>query len=501
LEDQTEPPETGWEAARAVPDDVEEHADAQEARGSDHLRSRTDGEEEDGARTGPAFTPWYAVAPSAGGPASEDAERQTAEHGTAPPAPTGADGPHVPFEAHESPAPLQAHEGPAPLDAAGAPAPPAAHQGGPDPADKPGSHAGPFHVEQSDPHQEPAPPQSSDATDATDADVADDADDADDAEAGPWGPQMGHDAAPAPDEETDAGRVFHVEHDDEPTDVEDDAPQHATPPPAMAPLRRPRFDRGRILAVANQKGGVGKTTTAVSLAAAVAETGAQVLLVDLDPQGNASSGLGMRPGEEQATIYHVLVEELDILDAVVPANVRNLFLVPTNIDLAGAEIELVSMFSREQRLRRALHTVTDEFDLIIVDCPPSLGLLTVNALTAADGVIVPIQCEYYALEGLGALRRNTDLVRENLNPALEIAGFVLTMLDARTRLSQQVVEEVRRHFGDRVFRTTIPRSVRLAEAPSFSQPITVFDSGSRGAMAYRRLASELLDRLSTHART
>jgi chromosome partitioning protein len=304
-----------------------------------------------------------------------------------------------------------------------------------------------------------------------------------------WAPEEGHAPARAP-------AATH----DEP---EDELVIETTPPPAPAPppLRRPRFDRARILAVANQKGGVGKTTTAVSLAAAVAETGAQVLLVDLDPQGNASSGLGMRPSEGQATIYHVLIEDLDVLDAVVPASMRNLYVVPTNIDLAGAEIELVSMFSREQRLRKALHSVVDEFDLIIIDCPPSLGLLTVNALTAADGVIVPIQCEYYALEGLGALSRNADLVKANLNPDLEITGFVLTMLDARTRLSQQVVEEVRRHFGDRVFKTWIPRTVRLAEAPSFGEPITVFDPGSRGAMAYRRLAGELLARLAPHART
>ncbi len=270
----------------------------------------------------------------------------------------------------------------------------------------------------------------------------------------------------------------------------------ATAAPVPKPISsRPHFERARILAVANQKGGVGKTTTAVSLAAAIAETGAQVLLVDLDPQGNASSGLGMRPRDGQATIYHVLVEDLDLMDVIQPANVRNLFVAPTTIDLAGAEIELVSMFSREQRLRRALETVVDEFDVIIIDCPPSLGLLTVNALTAADGVVVPIQCEYYALEGLGALSRNVELVRGNLNPSLEIVGFALTMLDARTRLSQQVVEEVQRHFGDRVFATTVPRSVRLAEAPSFGQPITVFDSGSRGAMAYRRLAAELLGRL------
>jgi chromosome partitioning protein len=195
----------------------------------------------------------------------------------------------------------------------------------------------------------------------------------------------------------------------------------------------------------------------------------------------------------------VLVEDLELIDAIVPASMRNLFVAPTTIDLAGAEIELVSMFSREQRLRRALDSVLDLFDLVIVDCPPSLGLLTVNALTAADGVIVPIQCEYYALEGLGALSRNVELVRGNLNPSLEIVGFALTMLDARTRLSQQVVDEVRSHFGDKVFTTMIPRSVRLAEAPSFAQPITVFDPGSRGAMAYRRLAAELLARLSEPA--
>jgi chromosome partitioning protein len=254
-----------------------------------------------------------------------------------------------------------------------------------------------------------------------------------------------------------------------------------------------------VIAVANQKGGVGKTTTAVSLAAAIAESGGRVLLVDLDPQGNASSGLGLYPHSDEPTIYDVLVDGAELADAIRPANLRNLFVAPANIDLAGAEIELVSAFSREQRLRRALPAAREAFDLVLIDCPPSLGLLTVNALTAADGLLVPIQCEYYALEGLGALRRNADLVRANLNPDLEIVGFVLTMLDGRTRLSQQVVDEVRTHFGDTVFRTRIPRSVRLAEAPGFGQPITVFDSGSRGAMAYRRLARELLERLhATH---
>ena len=259
----------------------------------------------------------------------------------------------------------------------------------------------------------------------------------------------------------------------------------------------PSFDRAKVLTVANQKGGVGKTTTAVSLAAALADVGARVLLLDLDPQGNASSGVGLRVQPGQATIYDVLVGDLDIVDAIEPTSVRNLFVVPATIDLAGAEIELVSAFSREQKLRRALDTVRGDFDVILVDCPPSLGLLTVNALSAADGIIVPIQCEYYALEGLGALQRNAELIKANLNPALDITGIVMTMLDARTRLSQQVVDEVVSHFGDRVFTTRIPRSVRLAEAPSYGQPITVFDPSSKGARAYRDLAREVLSRLQS----
>lgn len=250
-----------------------------------------------------------------------------------------------------------------------------------------------------------------------------------------------------------------------------------------------------VLAVANQKGGVGKTTTAVSLSAALADSGARVILVDLDPQANASSGLGCRAGAEQTTTYHTLVGSADAAQALVDTAVTNLRLLPSSIDLAGAEVELVSAFSREQRLRRLLEPLRAEADVLVVDCPPSLGLLTVNALTAADGVIVPIQCEYYALEGLEALRRNVELVRTNLNPELRILGFALTMLDGRTRLSQQVVEEVRLHFGDKVFDTRIPRSVRLAEAPGFGQPITSFDPGSRGAAAYRRLATEVLGRL------
>ncbi|MDP8971127.1 MAG: ParA family protein [Actinomycetota bacterium] len=255
------------------------------------------------------------------------------------------------------------------------------------------------------------------------------------------------------------------------------------------------FELARVLTVANQKGGVGKTTTAVSLAAALAELDCRVLLLDLDPQGNATSGVGMHVQPGQPTIYEMLVDGVDIGDAIAPTPVRNLAVVPATIDLAGAEIELVSAFSREQKLRRALLPVRSDFDVILVDCPPSLGLLTVNGLSASGGVLIPIQCEYYALEGLGALRRTADLVRANLNPSLAILGYVMTMLDGRTRLSQQVVDEVRGHFGELVFKTRIPRTVRLAEAPSFGQPITVFDPTSRGAMAYRRLARELLDRL------
>jgi chromosome partitioning protein len=256
-----------------------------------------------------------------------------------------------------------------------------------------------------------------------------------------------------------------------------------------------RYRPGRVLVVANQKGGVGKTTTAVSLAASLADEGCAVLLVDLDPQANATSGLGLRVAPDEPSVYDVLVADVPVQTAVVDTAVYGLAVLPASLDLAGAEIELVSAFSREQKLRRALEPARAVYDVVLIDCPPSLGLLTVNALCAADGVLVPVQCEYFALEGLGALRRNVDLIRAQLNPTLEIVGFVLTMLDARTRLSQQVVEEVRAHFGDLVFTTRIPRSVRLAEAPGFGQPITVFDPASRGAMAYRRLAAEVLGRL------
>jgi chromosome partitioning protein len=248
--------------------------------------------------------------------------------------------------------------------------------------------------------------------------------------------------------------------------------------------------------VANQKGGVGKSTTAVSLGASLAELGYRVLVVDLDPQGNASTGLGIRHEEREVTVYDVLADEAPIEGAIVPTPVDNLFAIPSTIDLAGAEIELVSQFSRELRLKKAIEPLKhDAYDFVFLDCPPSLGLLTVNALAAAEELIVPIQCEYYALEGLGQLLRNVRLVQQNVNTDLRLTGIVMTMFDPRTKLSEQVVAEVRRYFGDRVYRTIIPRTVRLSEAPGFGQPITVYDPHSKGAESYRDLAQEVASRL------
>jgi chromosome partitioning protein len=252
---------------------------------------------------------------------------------------------------------------------------------------------------------------------------------------------------------------------------------------------------GTVMAVTNQKGGVGKTTTTISLAAALADEGARVLVVDLDPQGNATTGLGLRGQQGAPSTYRVLVEEMDVEDATEATAIRNLHVVPSSLDLAAAEIELVSAMSREQKLKQALDGVRARYDVILIDCPPSLGLLTINALTAADQVLVPIQCEYYALEGLGQLMNTVRLVGRSLNPELEMGGVVLTMFDGRTNLSQQVVDEVRDHFGDIAYQTIIPRTVRLSEAPSYGQPITVFDPTSRGARAYQRLAREVARRL------
>jgi chromosome partitioning protein len=247
----------------------------------------------------------------------------------------------------------------------------------------------------------------------------------------------------------------------------------------------------RVLAIANQKGGVGKTTTAVNLGAALAELGYRVLVVDLDPQGNATTGLGVNARHLDASIYDVILHDVPLEDCIEPTSLRNLFVAPATIDLAGAEIELVPAFSRELRLKRALDTVLPDFDFVLIDCPPSLGLLTINGLAAATEVAVPIQCEYYALEGLSQLLRNVERVRANLNPKLDMSTIILTMYDARTRLAEQVVDEVRQHFGDRVCRSVVPRTVRLSEAPSFGQPIILFDSSSRGAIAYRELAKEV----------
>ena len=247
----------------------------------------------------------------------------------------------------------------------------------------------------------------------------------------------------------------------------------------------------RVMAIANQKGGVGKTTTAVNLGAALAELGYRTLVIDLDPQGNATTGLGVDARNVQSSVYDVVVNGLPLEDCIEPTSLRNLFVAPATIDLAGAEIELVPAFSRELRLRRALEQLGDDFDFTLIDCPPSLGLLTVNGLAAATEVCVPIQCEYYALEGLGQLLKNVQLVQSNLNPPLELAHIILTMYDARTKLAEQVAQEVRQHFGATVCRNIVPRTVRLSEAPSFGQPIIVFDPSSRGAIAYRELAKEV----------
>jgi chromosome partitioning protein len=247
----------------------------------------------------------------------------------------------------------------------------------------------------------------------------------------------------------------------------------------------------RVIAIANQKGGVGKTTTTVNLGAALAEIGYRVLVIDLDPQGNATTGLGIDARNFELSMYDVIMREQSLEDCIEPTSVKNLFVAPATIDLAGIEIELVPAFSREMKLKRAIDTVVDDFDFILIDCPPSLGLITVNGLAAAGEVMVPIQCEYYALEGLSQLLRNVNLVSSNLNETLEVTTIVLTMFDARTRLSIEVANEVRLHFADRVCKSVIPRTVRLSEAPSFGQPITVFDPTSRGAVAYRELAKEV----------
>ena len=251
--------------------------------------------------------------------------------------------------------------------------------------------------------------------------------------------------------------------------------------------------QARIIAIANQKGGVGKTTTTINLGAAIAEIGKWVLIVDLDPQSNTTTGLGVSTSDLNISIYQVIIQEKEASEAIISLEIENLNLLPSNLELAGAEVELVTAFSREQRLSKSLEQVIHDYDYILIDCPPALGLLTINALCFAQEVIVPIQCEYYALEGLGQLVGNVDLVKSNLNPDLEISKIVLVMYDSRTKISQQVADEVRDHFGDRVCEQIIPRSVRLSEAPSYGQPITIFDPTSRGAVAYMELAKEVVN--------
>jgi chromosome partitioning protein len=249
---------------------------------------------------------------------------------------------------------------------------------------------------------------------------------------------------------------------------------------------------GRIIAIANQKGGVGKTTTSVNLSACLAYLGKKVLLVDIDPQGNASSGVGVNKGEINQCIYDVLIDDVSVLDTILETKVENLYIVPATISLAGAEIELVSTISREVRLKKALQEVKDQYEYIIIDCPPSLGLLTINSLTASDAIIIPVQCEFYALEGLSQLLSTVRLVQKHLNKHLEIDGVLLTMFDARTNLGIQVIEEVKKYFQDKVFKTIIPRNVRLSEAPSHGEPIIIYDPKSRGADVYLELAKEVV---------
>ncbi len=249
---------------------------------------------------------------------------------------------------------------------------------------------------------------------------------------------------------------------------------------------------GKIVSIANQKGGVGKTTSSVNLAACLAYVGKKILLVDIDPQGNATSGVGIEKADVNQCIYDVLVDDVDAADVIKSAKVENLDVIPATIQLAGAEIELVPTISREVRLKRALDKVVDQYDYIIIDCPPSLGLLTINALTASDTVIIPVQCEYYALEGLSQLLNTVRLVQKHLNEDLKIEGVLLTMLDARTNLGIQVIEEVKKYFQDKVYKTIIPRNVRLSEAPSHGEPIIIYDAKSKGAEVYLDLAKEVL---------
>lgn len=260
--------------------------------------------------------------------------------------------------------------------------------------------------------------------------------------------------------------------------------------PLSEPLRP--IEKTRTIVVANQKGGVGKTTTTVNLSAYLAVMGCKVLIVDLDPQGNATSGLGIDPSSLETCVYDVLMKKADINSVIMPTGIEHLYIAPASFRLVGAQVELVNVISREARLRDILTPLKGEYHYIIIDCPPSLGLLTVNALTAAEELIIPVQCEYFALEGLTQLLASIDEVKKYLNPELKLAGILMTMYDARTKLAQEVVQEVRSHYSGQVYLSVIPRSVRLSEAPSFGQPIVHYDALSRGAIAYKELAEEVM---------
>lgn len=256
---------------------------------------------------------------------------------------------------------------------------------------------------------------------------------------------------------------------------------------------------GKVVSIANQKGGVGKTTTSVNLSTILAKKGKKVLMIDADPQGNASSGVGIDKDVEES-VYDILIDDTEIEKVVKKTNIKNLSICPSNINLAGAEVELVSMMSREYRLKEKLDSIKDNYDYIIIDCPPSLGLVTLNAFTASDSVLIPVQCEYYALEGLGQLINTVNLVKKHLNKNIEIEGALLTMYDIRTNLSNQVVKEVKKYFNDKVYKNVIPRNVKLSEAPSYGMPITIYDPRSKGAKSYEKFSKEFLKNNETDSK-
>ena len=256
---------------------------------------------------------------------------------------------------------------------------------------------------------------------------------------------------------------------------------------------------GKVVSIANQKGGVGKTTTSVNLSTILAKKGNKVLMIDADPQGNASSGVGIDKDVEES-VYDILINDTEIEKVAKKTNIKNLSICPSNINLAGAEVELVSMMSREYRLKEKLDPIKDNYDYIIIDCPPSLGLVTLNAFTASDSVLIPVQCEYYALEGLGQLINTINLVKKHLNKNIEIEGALLTMYDIRTNLSNQVVKEVKKYFNDKVYKNVIPRNVKLSEAPSYGMPITIYDPRSKGAKSYEKFAKEFLKNNETDSK-